>query len=198
MYKSYIKRVLDLIFALYLILPIILVVAVCALFVWLEDWGPVFYVEKRVGRYGRVFKTYEFRTTKLAAGDSRSSDKPDNGFNDDPGLTNIGKFILRSGIDDLPHLFNILSGDMSFIGPEPELWDNMRSYTLDELRKLQARPGIIGYNQVFCRDVTESEQRLQNDIYYSGNISFLLDCKIISRNIELNLSANRIRRKLQQ
>ncbi|HYF83408.1 MAG TPA: sugar transferase [Clostridia bacterium] len=130
MYRHYIKRVLDFMFALYLILPITLIVAVYALLIKLEDGGPAFYIEKRVGKYGRTFKTYILRSTKVDA--------------DDPQLTKIGRFIRKSGIDELPQIFNVLLGNMSFIGPRPDLLDNSRCYALDEIRRLQTWPGIEG------------------------------------------------------
>ena len=170
MYRHYIKRVLDFMFALYLILPITLIVAVFALLVKLEDGGPAFYVEKRVGKYGRTFKTYILRSTKVDA--------------DDPQLTKIGMLIRKSGIDELPQIFNVLLGNMSFIGPRPELLDHFKHYEVEELRKLQVLPGINGYNQVYCRNSGEWKELLRNDVNYVENISFLLDFKILFRAIE--------------
>ena len=170
MYRHYIKRVLDFMFALYLILPITLIVAVFALLVKLEDGGPAFYIQKRVGKYGRTFKTYILRSVKVDAEDSR--------------LTNIGRFIRKSGIDELPQIFNVLLGNMSFIGPRPDLLDHFKHYEVEELRKLQVLPGINGYNQVCCRNSGEWKQQLRNDVYYVDNISFLFDFKILFRAIE--------------
>ncbi len=170
MYSHYIKRVFDFIFALYLMLPVTLMVVVCALLVKLEDGGPAFYAEKRLGRYGRTFKTYILRSTC--------------NLDDNPCLTRVGKFIVKSGIDELPQIYNILRGDMSFIGPRPDLSDYSRHFEINELRKLQVLPGISGYNQDYCINSTEWEQRLQNDLYYVDNISLCLDLKILFRIIE--------------
>lgn len=178
MYRHYIKRIFDFIFALYVILPITLLIAVYALLIKLEDWGPAFYTEKRVGRYGRTFKTYLLRTMKVDAQRIR---------NGDSRLTKVGKSIVKLGIDELPQLFNVLRGEMSFIGPRPDVWDHFRHYEVEELRKLQALPGISGYNQAYCRNSIERDQRLKNDVYYADNISFSLDLKILFRIIEQEL-----------
>lgn len=178
MYRRYIKRVFDFIFALYLILPITLVVAVYAVLIKFEDGGPAFYAEKRVGKYGSIFKTYILRSMKIDTDDSQ--------------LTKIGRFIRKSGIDELPQIFNVLAGDMSFIGPRPDLLDYFKDFNIEELRKLQALPGINGYDQSYYGDSVDWKQQLQNDIYYVDNISFQLDLKILFKAIKEDVLHKRI------
>ncbi|MBJ9983229.1 sugar transferase [Bacillus sp. S70] len=178
MYTKYIKRFLDILFAL-LLLPIILIVTlVCAVCIKIEDGGPIFYFGERLGRNKVTFKMFKLRSMKVNAPDLRNEDGSTFNSEDDPRLTRIGKMLRKTSLDELPQLFNVLKGDMSFIGPRPDLPEHLNYYDEEEGRKLDVLPGISGYNQAYYRNSTEWKQRLKHDVYYVDNISFILDLKI--------------------
>ncbi len=184
MYKKYIKRLIDIIFSLILLPPVLLVILICGIFIKLEDRGPIFYCGKRLGKDGKVFKMYKLRSMKVNAPDLRNEDGSTYNSDDDPRLTKVGRILRKTSIDELPQLFNVLKGDMSFIGPRPDLPEHINYYEGDEVRKLDVLPGISGYNQAYYRNAAEWKQRLQNDVYYVDNISFWLDFKILLKTVE--------------
>lgn len=123
MYERYIKRCLDVIFAV-IALPIVLVV--CIIFgalIWLEDRGTIFYLAKRRGKDGTIFNMYKLRSMKVNAPDIRNKDNSTFNSADDPRVTKIGKLMRKISVDELPQVFNILKGDMSWIGPRPVTTD---------------------------------------------------------------------------
>ncbi|MCM3163757.1 sugar transferase [Metabacillus litoralis] len=179
MYKKYIKRLLDVVFSLVLMPLIIPVIALCGLFIKIEDKGPVFYLGERLGQDKKTFKMYKLRSMKVNAPDVRNDDGSTFNSDSDPRLTNIGKFIRKTSLDELPQIINVLLGDMSFIGPRPDLPEAINLYSDDEVHKLDARPGITGYNQAYYRNSVNQKERFKNDIYYVNNISLKLDFKIL-------------------
>jgi lipopolysaccharide/colanic/teichoic acid biosynthesis glycosyltransferase len=183
MYQKYIKRVLDLVISILLLPFILLIIAICGILIKLEDGGPVFYCGKRLGKDGKVFKMYKLRTMKVNAPDIRNPDGSTYNAEDDPRLTKIGKFLRKTSLDELPQFFNVIKGEMSIIGPRPDLPEHINYYTSYEIKKLSVLPGITGYNQAYYRNSVEWKKRLQNDIYYVKNISFLLDLKILFKTI---------------
>ncbi|MGV8155103.1 MAG: sugar transferase [Alkaliphilus sp.] len=184
MYKKYMKRLFDFIFALLLIPFIAPVVAICGLFIKIEDKGPIFYVNERLGRNKEIFKMYKLRSMKVNAPDIRNEDGSTFNANNDPRLTGIGKFIRKTSLDELPQIINVLIGNMSFIGPRPDLPEHIKCYKGDEARKLDVLPGISGYNQAYYRNSTEWKERLKNDVYYVDNIGLWLDVKILFKTID--------------
>lgn len=183
MYSKYIKRIFDILFAIILLPPVLFVIILFGFLIKLEDRGPVFYCGKRLGKNGKVFKMFKLRTMKVNAPDIRNPDGSTYNSIDDPRLTRIGKFLRKTSLDELPQIFNILKGDMSFIGPRPDLPDHIYYYEGDEIKKLDVLPGITGYNQAYHRNSVEWKKRLENDVYYINNISFILDLKILIRTI---------------
>jgi undecaprenyl phosphate N,N'-diacetylbacillosamine 1-phosphate transferase len=183
-YKKYLKRILDIIIAL-LGLPILLLIfLVVGPIIYLEDRGPILYKADRLGKNGKVYKMYKFRSMKTKAPDLRNEDGSTYNAEDDPRLTRIGKFIRKTSLDETPQILNVLKNDMSVIGPRPDLPDHINLYEGEEKRKLDVLPGITGYNQVFFRNSVRWKERLKNDIYYVDNLSFWLDLKILFRTIE--------------
>ncbi|WP_019534268.1 sugar transferase [Paenibacillus ginsengihumi] len=178
MYKKYIKRWLDVVaaaVALIILSPLLLLIAIA---IKLFDPGPVFYLGPRVGKDGKVFKMYKFRTMIVNAPDIRNADGSTFNAKNDPRLTKIGKFLRETSLDELAQFINVLKGDMSLIGPRPGLQDNLHLYTPEELQKWEVRPGITGYNQAFYRNNLSLEERRKNDVYYVKNLTFWLDVKI--------------------
>ncbi|OGO76581.1 MAG: UDP-phosphate galactose phosphotransferase [Clostridiales bacterium GWB2_37_7] len=184
MYKKYAKRIFDFVFAL-MLMPIVLpVIGLCALLIKLEDRGPVFYFGKRLGKDKKVFKMYKLRSMKVNAPDIRNEDGSTFNSDNDPRLTKIGKFLRKSSLDELPQIINVVIGDMSFIGPRPDLPEHINYYEGDQVRKLEVLPGISGYNQAYFRNSTEWKERLRHDVYYVDNISLLIDIKILFKTVE--------------
>lgn len=181
MYKNYIKRILDIIFALILMVFILPVILVCGVLIKIEDGGPIFYLGERLGKNKTVFKMYKLRSMKVNAPDIRNKDGSTYNAVDDPRLTKVGKFVRKTSLDELPQIINILRGDMSFIGPRPDLPEHLYCYENDEVRKLEVLPGVSGYNQAYHRNAVIWKERLKNDVYYVEYISFMLDLKILFR-----------------
>lgn len=116
---------------------------------------------------------------KVNAPDIRNEDGSTFNSEDDPRLTKIGKFIRKTSIDETPQILNIIKGDMSIIGPRPDLPEHMELYEGNEKRKLEIRPGVTGFNQAYYRNTVPWKERIQNDIYYIDNLSLWLDIKIL-------------------
>lgn len=179
MYRKFIKRLLDLLVSIPASLVVLLVVIPVAIAIKLEDRGPVFYNANRLGKDMVPYKMYKFRSMKVNAPDIRNEDGTTYNAEDDPRVTKVGRFIRKTSIDELPQIFNVFIGNMSFVGPRPSPTGNEYNYSESFLRKFTVLPGITGYNQAMLRNAATSEQREKNDLYYVDNMSFLLDLKII-------------------
>lgn len=183
MYSRVFKRILDIVFSFICLLLFMIVLIFVAPLIWLEDKGPIFYNAKRLGKNGKIFKMYKFRTMKVNSPDLRNSDGSTFNSDDDPRLTTIGKILRKTSIDELPQFINVLIGNMSFVGPRPDLPEHINEYSEEEKKKLKVLPGITGYNQAYFRNSIEWHDRLKNDVYYVEHISFFLDIKIIFKTI---------------
>lgn len=192
MYKSTFKRVIDIIISI-LFLPILLLfIVIFGPIIYFQDNGSIFYNSKRLGLNGRIFKMYKFRSMKLNAPDIRNNDGSTFNSEDDPRLIKIGKFIRKSSIDEIPQVLNVLKGDMSLIGPRPDLPEHYDMYTEEEKGKLAIRPGLSGYNQAYYRNTIPWKQRIKNDLYYIDKLSFMFDIKIIFKTIFSILSKKNV------
>ena len=183
MYRRFSKMFLDLVFAL-AALPFLLV-ALVALgpIIYLEDRGPILYCGPRLGKGGRVFRMYKLRTMKVNAPDIRNDDGSTFNSEDDPRLTRVGRFLRKTSIDEIPQVLNVLKGEMSFIGPRPDLPDALRVYRDDERRRLEIRPGVTGYSQAYHRNEISLHDRFRQDVYYVDNMSFALDANVFFKTI---------------
>lgn len=180
MYKNFFKRLFDIIGALSAIPFVLLISLFVGLAIYIEDREDIFYLASRRGRYGEIFKMFKFRSMKMNAPDIRNSDNSTYNSPDDPRITKVGRFIRKTSIDELPQFFNVLIGDMSFIGPRPVTTDRpLEEY--DEKRKirLEVRPGITGYSQAYFRNSISNEEKLEKDAFYARNVTFGGDLKII-------------------
>lgn len=178
MYKKYIKRMIDIFFSFFAIICLSPVLLITAIAVKIDSPGPVIFKQERLGKNGRVFKIYKFRSMCVNAetqGSGVYSGK------NDSRVTRIGKIIRATSIDELPQLFNILNGDMSIIGPRPPLtyhpWP-VEEYTEEQFKMFDVRPGISGWAQVNGRKEVQWHKRIELNCWYVNNISFLLDLKI--------------------
>jgi undecaprenyl phosphate N,N'-diacetylbacillosamine 1-phosphate transferase len=178
MYKYFFKRIFDLILALIALPFWFIILVIVGSIIYFQDKGSIFYNAPRLGKDGKIFKMYKFRSMKMNAPDLRNDDGSTYNAEDDPRLTKIGKFIRKTSLDETPQLLNIIKGDMSIIGPRPDLPEHRELYEGNEGRKLEIRPGVTGYNQAYFRNTVPWKERIQNDIYYSNHLSFFLDIKI--------------------
>jgi len=150
-----------------------------AIAIKLDDGGPVFYYASRIGKGGRIFKMFKFRSMKVNAPDLRMEDGSTYNAADDPRVTKVGKFLRSTSLDEIPQLLNVFLGDMALIGPRPDSAFYLEHYTDEERVILTVRPGISGWNQAVNRNSVGTKEKLQNDIYYVNHLSFCFDLKII-------------------
>ncbi len=190
-----IKMVIDFFIALVLLPILMLVLIPSAICIKLEDGGPVFYMGERLGRRGKVFKMYKLRTMKVNAPDIRLEDGSTYNAEDDPRVTRFGRFARKTSIDELPQILNILKGEMAFVGPRPDLPDDIKTYSKKERKILLVRPGITGYNQAVNRNSVTAHEKLKNDVYYVEHMSFAFDIKIILMTIKTVVSHKNVYRK---
>lgn len=179
MYVHFFKRILDILIGI-VALPILLVLLVVfGIQIKAEDGGPIFYNAPRVGKDGREFIMYKFRSMKVNAPDLVMADGSTYNAADDPRLTKVGAFLRRTSLDEFPQFLNVLNGTMSVVGPRPDLARETELYVGNEGEKLQVKPGITGYAAVYGgRNATEWHERLKMDVWYVHNVSFWLDVKI--------------------
>ena len=181
MYDRIIKRFFDLLLGIVALPFLGIAVLVIAPLVKHEDKGPAFYNSPRVGRHGKSFTMYKFRTMFVDAPDFKMPDGSAYNAPDDPRMTRIGTKLRKTSMDELPQVLNIIRGEMSFIGPRPDLEEEAALYVGDESRKLEVRPGISGYAQVYGRNAITWRERLALDVEYVERIGFLLDVRIFLR-----------------
>lgn len=178
MYKKLVKRAIDLILALIALPFWFIILMIIGPIIYFQDKGSIFYNAPRLGKNGEVFKMYKFRSMKLNAPDLRNEDGSTYNSEDDPRLIKVGKLIRKTSLDETPQLLNIIKGDMSIIGPRPDLPEHIKMYEGEEERKLEVRPGVTGYNQAYFRNTVPWKDRIKNDIYYIDHLSWQLDIKI--------------------
>ena len=172
-YERAVKRALDMLFScilLFLLFPVFLIVALA---VRIMLGSPVIFMQERGGLGGKVFSILKFRTMT----DKR--DKDGNLRPDSERLTRFGRFLRRTSLDELPQLVNILRGEMSFVGPRPQLAEFLPHYTNEEKLRHSVRPGLTGLAQVKGRNALPWKKRFELDVEYAQNVSFSLDAKII-------------------
>lgn len=173
MYKRYIKRLLDIIISLAIIIVFSWLYLILILLIRFKLGTPVFFTQQRPGYKGKIFKIYKFRTM------TDEVDEQGNLLPDEQRLNAFGKFIRSTSLDELPEFFNILIGDMSFVGPRPLLVRYLPYYTEEEMHRHDVRPGLTGLAQVNGRNALNWEDRFKFDLEYVDNCSFVMDIKII-------------------
>ena len=178
MYERFGKRVCDLIVGIVALPIVLLIIAVLAPFIHFEDKGPVFYNAPRVGKDGRDFKMYKLRSMRVNAPDLVMEDGSTYNGADDPRMTRVGAFMRKTSLDEMPQFLNVLKGDMSVVGPRPDLRRETELYEGDEGLKLTVKPGITGYAAVYGRNSLPWHDRLALDVEYVRTMSFSLDVKI--------------------
>ena len=181
MYQHIFKRLLDIVIGVIALVPVCLVILIFGIAIKLEDRGPVFYNAPRVGKDGRDFIMYKLRSMRVNAPDLVMEDGSTYNGADDPRMTKVGALLRKTSLDELPQFLNVLKGDMSVVGPRPDLRRETELYTGEEGLKLTVKPGITGYAAVMGRNSLPWHDRLTLDVYYVKHISFALDAKVFFR-----------------
>ena len=178
MYRNFLKRVIDILGALFLLILTSPIIIATAIFIYFKVSRDVIFTQVRPGLNEKIFKIYKFKTM--------SDERDANGelLPDDQRLGKFGKLIRSLSLDELPQLFNVLKGDMSFIGPRPLLVEYLPIYNETQKHRHDVRPGITGLAQVNGRNAISWEKKFEYDVYYAKNLSFMLDVKIALQTIE--------------
>ncbi len=191
-----IKRFFDIVISFAMLLLVSPLLALIALAVWVEDGGPVFFAQTRVGRYGAHFKMYKIRSMCLDAeqrlkellGKNRHQEGITFKIKDDPRITRVGRWLRKYSFDELPQLYNVLIGDMSLVGPRPPLPREVALYSLADRRRLAARPGITCLWQISGRSEIDFSGQVKLDVDYIERQSFWRDLHILARTVPAVLS----------
>lgn len=190
------KRVVDIIFTILILLPLLLITMIIAVLIKLDSAGSVFFRQKRVGLHGVEFNILKFRTMYMDNDDSShreaivkymngqklvesTSDKLSYKVVDDPRVTNIGRFLRRYSLDELPQFFNILGGGMTLVGPRPPLPYEVERYNSHDMLRLCGKPGLTGPWQVYGRSSVPFQEMVEMDIDYLRRSSIKEDLKLI-------------------
>jgi lipopolysaccharide/colanic/teichoic acid biosynthesis glycosyltransferase len=187
MKKYFSKRFFDIFFALFFLFFLSPLFLVIALLVRSNSPGKAFFFQERVGKAGRIFVIYKFRTMGTGAGGPVLTEK------NDPRVTSVGKILRRTSLDELPQLLNILKGEMSFIGPRPEVPSIVATYSEEQRGVLEVLPGLTGWSQIHGRDDLDIPTKLGYDLEYARRVSFLLDLEILLRTPSLLISGRGIK-----
>ena len=184
MYKNYIKRLVDIIISiiiLIIIFPILFLILLCVYLITQNDG--LFYLQERPGKNKKIFKVIKFKTMN----DNR--DKDGKLLSDGERLTKIGHFLRKYSLDEFPQLINVLLGDMSIVGPRPLLVEYLSKYNETQDKRHLVRPGITGLSQISGRQGILFSKRLELDVKYVENMTFLLDLKIMLKSIPVVLKS---------
>jgi len=189
-YQRMIKRVFDLTLGLLAFIPALPVMGIAALLIYLEDGGPVLFRQKRVGEGGRLFEMIKFRTmVKNAEQLKHQVERVDENGNvihksrEDPRVTRLGRFLRRFSVDELPQLINVLRGEMSLVGPRPEMPYLVEKYQPWQRKRFAVPPGLTGWWQVSGRSDKPMHLHTEDDLYYIQNYSIFLDIQILLKTV---------------
>jgi exopolysaccharide biosynthesis polyprenyl glycosylphosphotransferase len=184
------KRVLDVVVAVLMMIFLSPLIGLTALLVKITSPGPIFFGQTRVGKMGQPFTCYKFRSMYIDAEERKKelmaqneADGPVFKMKNDPRITPVGKYIRKLSIDELPQLWNVLKGEMSLVGPRPPVPSEVAEYEFDQLRRLHAVPGITGLQQVSGRSNLDFQRWVELDLQYIADQSFWNDIKILFKTI---------------
>jgi undecaprenyl phosphate N,N'-diacetylbacillosamine 1-phosphate transferase len=173
MYRGFLKRGIDFFVALIILIVLSPIILFAAIFLWINNKGSIFFIQQRPGKNAELFNVIKFKTM------NDNKDQHGKLLPDKERLTAAGKFIRSTSIDELPQLINVLSGDMSLIGPRPLLPKYLPLYNEEQKKRHTVRPGITGWAQVNGRNTISWKQKFEYDVWYANNLSFLVDLKIV-------------------
>ena len=172
-YRDFFKPFLDKLLALVLIIIFFPIMIIVGILIFLWDGYPVLFKQKRPGKDEKIFTIYKFRTM------TNAKDEKGELLPDQERLNGVGKLVRSLSLDELPQLFNVLKGDMSFVGPRPLLVEYLPLYNESQKKRHDVKPGITGWAQVNGRNAISWEEKFKLDAWYVENLSFLLDIKIL-------------------
>ncbi len=178
MYRKILKRWIDIILSLFVITILSPVLIIISIVVRIKLGKPIIFKQKRPGKEQKIFEMYKFRTM------TDEKDSSGNLLSDEERLTSFGRKLRRTSLDELPEVFNILKGDMSFVGPRPLLERYLPYYTERESHRHDVRPGLTGLAQINGRNALSWEKRFEFDLQYIENVSFGLDVYILKKTVE--------------
>lgn len=182
-YQLYVKRFVDIIICLILFPFLFIIMIPIAIAIKLEDRGPIFYSSKRLGVNFKEFGMLKFRSMKVDSPDLRNEDGSTFNSKKDSRVTKIGRILRETSLDELPQIFNVFMGQMSFVGPRAGDVESKDTYMEEEKDKLLIRPGITGYTQAYYRNNLGVHEKRLYDACYAHQVTFLLDAKIIFRTV---------------
>jgi exopolysaccharide biosynthesis polyprenyl glycosylphosphotransferase len=189
-YQRLVKRGFDLFFGILATLLALPIMALISLVIWIFDGKPVFFVQKRVGENGRIFRVYKFRTMVKNADQIKNEvERTDDSGNlihkseHDPRITRIGRFLRRFSLDELPQFINVVRGTMSLVGPRPELPYLVEKYQTWQRKRFAVPPGMTGWWQINGRSERMMHLHTEDDLYYVSHYSIWLDIIILVRTI---------------
>jgi exopolysaccharide biosynthesis polyprenyl glycosylphosphotransferase len=186
----FLKRSFDITLSILLLTVLFFPLLITSLLIKLDSPGPILHVQERLGYRLRPFRFYKFRSMVANANDlledlKKLNDRPGSAFKmkNDPRITRIGRFLRKYSIDELPQILNVLKGDMSFVGPRPQVLWEAEAYDDNAKKRLRVKPGITGLWQVSGRAALSFEEMVNLDLYYLENWSLGLDLKILLRTL---------------
>lgn len=180
MYRKYFKRLVDILgslFTLSLLSPLFVLIAVA---IKINSKGPVFFTQKRVGLNKREFKIFKFRTMLTLENSYYKDGSPIENYD---RITSVGRILRKTSLDEIPQIINILIGEMSIIGPRPTLLYQVEKYNSNQMKRLEVKPGLTGLAQVNGRNSLSWEEKINYDLKYVNNISFIGDTIIVLKTI---------------
>lgn len=177
-----VKRAFDVCFALLLLLLLWPLMLLAALWVKLESPGPAIYSQRRPGYHQKIFSIYKFRSMRV---ETTRNGVP---LSDEERVTRSGKILRKTSIDELPQLFNILKGEMSLIGPRPQLINDLETFTGEQLIRFEVLPGITSWTAIHGRNMIAVQEKYDLDVYYVQHIGFKIDAEIFFKTIPVVLS----------
>ena len=178
-----VKRGLDILFALLLLIPSSIIMGLCIVWIKLESKGPAIFKQRRPGYHQEIFSIYKLRSMRI-----ETVGKDGHALTDQERMTKSGNFVRKTSIDELPQLINILKGEMSFIGPRPFLINDLGTYNEEQLVRFEVLPGITSWTALHGRNNQTIQDKYNHEIYYVNNISFKLDAYIFFKTIALVFS----------
>lgn len=198
-FQKMIKRIFDVVFSIFILILLSPVFIIITFLIIIDDGFPVFFKQDRSGMNNKTFKMYKFRSMKNVQvpvpSNSHTEYNWEDGVPDDfifksssednPNITKVGKFIRKYSLDELPQFINVLKGDMSIIGPRPEIVQITKFYSEKQKRRLEVKPGITGWAQVNGRSDINHGKKIEYDLHYVENFSIWLDLKILIKTILL-------------
>ena len=191
-----VKRILDIVFTLLILIPLFIVIAICAALIRIDSKGPIFFRQKRIGMNGVEFDMFKLRSMYVDSDDSvhrefikqyingarlNGKENSDNLYKlvDDPRVTRVGRFIRKYSIDELPQFINVLRGEMTLVGPRPPLPYEVEEYSSRDMIRLSGKPGLTGTWQVYGRSRVPFKKMVEMDVEYLREQSILQDLKLI-------------------